>query len=188
MTTKRKPTHYSDQQNILWVSAWQIGCAMSQNGNLSGPPTTQGSAAESGWLERLQLLWFSHSVQRLSPTTPALPCPKSSLAGSALPTPPPWEAACWPTSVNPDMTSAAPTSSPASGTSPGAAAPRRVLKVGGLAKCTNVLCSGLAFLAAFRLPTDSRVRIFSQSRLKPVVSFVVWRVTTHMTSDFCKTD
>lgn len=68
-------------------------------------------------------------VQRLSQMTPALPSPKLILAGSAHPTPPLWEAVCWPISANQDMTSVALISSPASGISPGAAVHLHVLKV-----------------------------------------------------------
>lgn len=82
------------------------------------------------WTTYLSLPLLSICVmQRLSQMTPALPSRKSSPAGSARPTPPLWGAACWPISVNRDMTSVALTSSPASGTSPGAAVPRHVLKV-----------------------------------------------------------
>lgn len=69
------------------------------------------------------------SVQRWSRTTPAPLSLKLTLAGSARPTPPRWEAVCWPISANRDMTSVALTSSLASGTSPGAAVRLHVSKV-----------------------------------------------------------
>lgn len=69
------------------------------------------------------------AMQRLSQMIPALLSPKLILAGSAHPTFPLWEAVCWPISANQDMTSVALTSSPASGTSPGAAVHLRVWKV-----------------------------------------------------------
>lgn len=173
----------TNMAKILGVKVWQIGCAVSQKGNLCTPPTMQRFNRVSGWFARLQLIsCFLHSVQRSNPTTPALPCPKSSLAGSARHTPPLWEAACWPTNVNPDMTSAAPTSSPASGTSPGAAAPLLVWKVGWEVQKDNAVCSGMASLAAFRLP--AKIRFSANPAWNPVVSFVVWRVATQVTSDF----
>lgn len=78
--------------------------------------------------------WFNRFLlcppQKWSLTTLAPPSPKLSSAGAARPTPSLWGAACWPISANLGTTSAARTSSPASGTCLGVAAHPLVSKVG----------------------------------------------------------